>query len=102
MFPIEKLQEPGLEGDFQIAVCENLMRPLLAAQVKFDLERQRDNLQRQAAALEGKLQIAAGRCEEAEGQCQALRQQLALENQRAAELETLLGRLRASQFQVTF
>ena len=68
--------------------------------MRFTLEQQREELQRAAAAASGKLRGAEAMASEARAQSLGLQQRLALKGQRAAELESLIGRLRAAQFEV--
>ncbi len=67
--------------------------------MRFTLEQQREELQRGAAAAAGKLRGAEAAAAEARAHGLALQRRLALEGQRAAELECLIGRLRAAQFE---
>ena len=70
-------------------------------QLRFGLEQQRDDAQRGAAAAEARTRLRAeGVAEDGAAEAAALAQALALERQRAEELESLIGRLRAAQFEV--
>ncbi|CAL5228386.1 g11509 [Coccomyxa viridis] len=67
-------------------------------QAKFHQEQVCQQLQQRAAGLSAKVHSLTGRCEDAEADAQALQHRLGLEAERVADLEILLGRLRASQF----